>query len=109
MSSITQEDTMLAIRISQAIQDYFDVNKNIGTIPSTEIFQILEKKNGFVDAKTNRPVSFKQFFRKLEVNNALDLIPQSRVEPRGKTINYVFESTPGKTIRARKLVPLVKN
>lgn len=105
--AITKEETMLAIHISQTIQDYFNQNKNVGSQKTSDIFEILYKK-GVDNWDRNSEAKFKLFLKKLANNRAMDLIPQCRAEVFGKSTTWFFESTPGRTIKARRLVPLVK-
>lgn len=105
--AITKEETMLAIQISQTIQDHFNKNKNVGSLKPSDIFEVLYKQ-GIENWDRNSESKFKLFLKKLANNRALDLIPQCRAEVSGKSTAWCFESTPGRTIKARKLVPLVK-
>jgi hypothetical protein len=105
--AITKEETILAIKISQTIQDHFNVNKNIGTLKPADIYEVLYKK-GIENWDRNTIGRFKDFLKKLENNRALNLIPQCRAEMVGKATTWCFESTPGRTIKARNLVPLVR-
>ncbi|HEY8401554.1 MAG TPA: hypothetical protein VIK89_09845 [Cytophagaceae bacterium] len=105
--AISQKETLLAIQISQYIQDYFDNNKIYNTVKTSEIYEVLYKK-GIENWDKNSASKFREFLKKLASNSALDLIPQCRPEMSGKSMTWYFESTPGKTIKARKLVPLNK-
>lgn len=105
--AISKEETILAIKISQTIQDFFDQNKNIGSLKPPDIYEVLYKK-GIDNWDRNTIMKFKDFLKKLANNRAMDLIPQCRGEMLGKATTYYFESTPGRTIKARNLRPLVK-
>lgn len=105
--AISQKETLLAIQISQLIQDYFDNNKISNTLKTSEIYEVLYKK-GVENWDKNNASRFREFLKKLSANSALDLIPQCRAEMSGKSTTWYFESTPGKTIRARRLVPVNK-
>jgi hypothetical protein len=60
-----------------------------------------------VERDRHNGIKFRDFLRLLKDNNALNLIPQCRFEKSsGKTINWFFDSTPGKTITAKKLRPI---
>jgi len=105
--AITHEETMLAIRISQIIQDYFEKNKINITLKTSEVYELLYK-NGVSNWDKNSASKFRDFLKKLAANNSLELVPQCRSEMSGRSTTWYFESAPHKTIRARKLVPLVK-
>jgi hypothetical protein len=103
--AISKEDTIQAIKISQIIQEYFDKNKNCGSLSTNDMYEFIYKK-GISNWDKNSTGKFKDFLKKLSNNNALDLIPQCRAESTGRSVSWYFESTPGKVIKARKLVPL---
>lgn len=105
---ITNDDKLRAIKISQALQDWFDSNRELRSLRSTDVYEILVKKN-LVEKDRHNGVKFREFLIKLKNNQALDLIPQCRIEQTdGKFINGFFESTPNKTIKSRNLIPINK-
>jgi len=105
---ISQDDLMQAIKISQALQDYFDQNNGATRLRSTDAYDILVKTN-VVERDRHSGIKFREFLKKLKNNNELNHIPQCREEGTGgKTTNWFFESAPTKTIRARNLKPVAK-
>jgi hypothetical protein len=103
---ITSTDITQAIRISQALQEYFDKTREFKALRSAEAYEILVKK-GLVEKDRHSGAKFRSFLSLLKSNNALNLIPQCRaVATQGKTTNWFFESTPGKTITAKNLKPI---
>lgn len=105
---LTPSETLLAIKISQAIQNYMDKHPNELNLSSVDVYNEL-RKYGLVEEDRHGGIKFRQFLKKLHEENALDLIPQVRMEARsGKTVNWKFISAPGKTIRVKNLKPLDK-
>lgn len=103
---ITSTDIQQAIRISQALQEYFDKTREFKALRTTEAYEILLKK-GLVEKDRHGGIKFRGFLSLLKANNALNLIPQCRTEAtQGKTTNWFFESAPNKTISAKQLKPV---
>jgi hypothetical protein len=103
---ITSTDIQQAIRISQALQEHFDKTHEFKALRTTEAYEILVKK-GLVEKDRHGGIKFRAFLSLLKASNALNLIPQCRTEAtQGNTTNWFFESTPGKTISAKKLKPI---
>jgi len=103
---LTNEDKLRAIKISQKLQDYFDNNPGSSALRSTDVFDIL-KKSGLVEWDRHQGVKFRNFLRKLNEQNALDLIPQCHCEKSSAyRSNWYFTSAPSKTIKNRNLIPL---
>lgn len=105
---LTPDDTMRAIRISQAIQAYLDKHPNDRDLSSTDIYDEL-RKSGLVEVDRHGGIKFREFLKKLLDHNALDLIPQVQFERADKNyIQWHFISMPGKTIKAKNLKPIAK-
>lgn len=102
---ITNDDIMQAIKISQTLQEYFDKYSAGESLRSTDAYEILVKKN-VVERDRHSGIKFREFLAHLKRNNALYHIPQCRTEgSSGNTTNWYFETAPGKTIWAKKLIP----
>jgi hypothetical protein len=105
---LTDNDKLRAIKISQALQDFFDKNPITKVLRSTHAYDELLKKN-LVEKDRHDGVKFRNFLRKLLDHSALDLIPQLRIDQQNdKWINWYFESAASKTIKARNLRPILK-
>lgn len=105
---ISFSDTTLALRISHAIQEYFDRERIVGPLRSNEVYEILARQ-GLIERDRHQGIKFREFLHRLRKENQLYLIPQCRVEEtRGNQVNWFFESTPGKVSTGRKLVPLAQ-
>ncbi|SDC65229.1 hypothetical protein SAMN04488104_100361 [Algoriphagus faecimaris] len=106
--TISTSDTTLALRISQALQEYFDRERIVGPLRSNEVYEILVRK-GLIERDRHQGIKFRDFLHRLRKENQLYLIPQCRFEEtRGNQVNWFFESTPGKVPIGRKLVPLAQ-
>jgi hypothetical protein len=106
--TISSTDTTLALRISQALQDYFDRERIVGPLRSNEVYEILVRQ-GLIERDRHQGIKFREFLHRLRMENQLYLIPQCRFEEtRGNQVNWFFESTPGKVPTGRKLVPLAQ-
>ncbi|WP_209329010.1 hypothetical protein [Lunatimonas salinarum] len=106
--TISTADTTLALRISQALQEYFDRERMVGPLRSNEVYEILARQ-GLIERDRHQGVKFREFLHRLCKENQLYLIPQCRFEEtRGTQVNWFFESTPGKVPTGRKLVPLAQ-
>jgi hypothetical protein len=106
--TISSSDTTLALRISQALQEYFDRERMVGPLRSNEVYEILVRQ-GLIERDRHQGIKFREFLHRLRKENQLYLIPQCRVEEtRGNQVNWFFESTPGKVPTGRKLVPLAQ-
>jgi hypothetical protein len=105
---ISTSDTTLALRISQALQEYFDRERIVGPLRSNEVYEILVRQ-GLIERDRHQGIKFREFLHRLRKENQLYLIPQCRVEEtRGNQVNWFFESTPGKVPTQRKLVPIAQ-
>ncbi|HVI47891.1 MAG TPA: hypothetical protein VM802_23690 [Chitinophaga sp.] len=71
----SQEDFQRAIRIANAIQDYFRINYNYMEVRSTDLYDYLAKRN-LVEQDRHRGLHFRSFLRKLKDDALLGLIPQ---------------------------------
>lgn len=106
--SLTDDDKIRAIRISQALQEFFDKSPFDKVLRSSQAYDELLKKN-LVERDRHGGIKFRDFLKKLLRHNSLDLIPQLRIEKNGDNwINWFFESAPSKTIKARNLRPISK-
>ena len=104
---LTDDDTVRAIKMSQVLQDFFDHNSGTKVLRLASAYDELVKK-GLVEKNAyNGTRKFWDFLIKLDNCQALNLIPQLRME-RLSNNNWYFESTPGKVIKARNLKPLGK-
>jgi hypothetical protein len=76
MNNITQEDLQRAIRISNAIEDYFRM-----VLPSKarshEIYEHLAKLN-IIEKDKHNGLHFRRYLKKLKDNNLLHLIPECK-------------------------------
>lgn len=105
---LTNNDITRAIKISQAIQDYFDEQNIQGELRSTDVYDVLVKKN-LVEKDRHQGIKFRAFLKKLKKNNELHFIPQCRAEENGGySTNWFFRSAPGKTIKTRNLKPIAE-
>lgn len=105
---ITDNDKQQAIRISQALQEYFDKNQGSEPLRSTDAYDILVRK-GLVERDRHQGVKFREFLKHLRKNNALNLIPQCRwEESSGHYTNWFFQTKRAKTINARNLIPIAQ-
>ena len=87
------------MKISQTIQNYPDKHPNVVNLSSVDVYVEL-RKFGLVEEGRHGSIRFRQFLKKLNEENALDLIPQVRMERSGgKSVNWRFISAPGRTIR----------
>lgn len=103
---ISSSDTTLALRISQALQEYFDRERIVGPLRSNEVYEILVRQT-LIERDRHQGIKFRDFLHKLRKENQLYLIPQCRFEETaGRQVNWFFESTPGKTLAGKKLIPL---
>lgn len=103
---ITKNDVQHAIRISQVLQDYFDLNKGQGTLRSGEAYEILVKKN-VIEKDRHCGIKFRAFLKQLKTNNQLYLIPQCRAEDTsGSMTNWFFQSASSKTIKISNPKPV---
>lgn len=103
MTNISQNKKLHAIKISQALQLFFDRNPGTHTLRSTDAYQILAPK-GLVERDLDNGIKFRGFLNKLKNAQALYLIPQCRPEPgNGQRTNWIFQSAAHQTIRAKNL------
>ncbi len=106
--TISTSDTTLALRISQALQEYFDRERIVGPLRSNEVYDILVRQ-GLIERDRHQGVKFRDFLHRLKKENQLYLIPQCRFEEtRGTQVNWFFESTPGKVPKGRRLIPIAQ-
>ncbi|MEI6568118.1 MAG: hypothetical protein WCR20_15680 [Verrucomicrobiota bacterium] len=95
---LTNDDISRALKISRAIQDYFDNDPFQKTLRSTDAYEILVKKN-LVETDRHSGYKLREFLHKLKNNDALKLIPQCRAEEtRGNFTHWYFESAKSKTV-----------
>jgi hypothetical protein len=73
--NLAHEDFQKAIRISNAIQDYFKINFNKNKVRSTDIYEYLSKCN-LIEKDRHNGLLFREFLRKLKQAGVLSLIPQ---------------------------------
>jgi hypothetical protein len=103
---ITNSDISKAIKISQALQEYFDKNKGCGRIRSTDAYEILVKQN-LVEKDRHSGIKFREFLHHLMKNNHLHLIPQCKPEQASPSMtNWFFQSAKNKTVTAKNLIPV---
>jgi hypothetical protein len=104
--TLTDDDKVRAIRISQAIQEFFNKNPKTAVLRSTDAYDVLIKLK-LVEADRHSGLRFRQFLHKLKSCNALDLIPQCRSQDvNDYRTNWFFESTPSKSYGSRHLKPV---
>jgi len=105
---ISSSDTTLALRISQALQEYFDRERIVGPLRSNDVYEILVRQ-GLIERDRHQGIKFREFLHRLKKENQLYLIPQCRFEEtRGTQVNWFFESTPGKVSTGRRLIPIAQ-
>ena len=103
---ITKSDISKAIKISQALQEYFDKNQGKGRIRSTDAYEILVKQN-LVEKDRHSGIKFREFLYHLMKNNNLHMIPQCKPEQASPTMtNWFFQSAKNKTVTAKNLIPV---
>lgn len=103
---ITNDDIIQAIKISQTLQEYFDKNNAGKTLRSTDVYELLVKKN-VVERDRHNGIKFREFLAHLKRNNGLHHIPQCRYESTsGNKTNWFFHTAPEKTIRVKNLKPI---
>lgn len=101
---LTNDDVSRAMKISRAIQDYFDNDPFQKTLRSTDAYDILVKKN-LVEVDRHSGIKLREFLHKLKNNDALKLIPQCRAEEtKGNFTHWYFESAKNKTVPHGNLV-----
>jgi hypothetical protein len=106
---LTDEEKIRAIKISQALQYYFD-NDTSGrkSLRSTDAYNLL-LRTGLVERDDQEGILFRIFLKRLKEKNALNLIPQLRIEiVTPKLTHWFFESSPSKTIKNKNLRPVPK-
>lgn len=102
---ITDSEKLKAIKISQALQDFFNKNSGTTNLRSTDAYEILVTKK-LVERDRHCGIKFREFLNYLNKNKALDLIPQCRaVKANYRYTNWFFHSEPNKTISSRNLIP----
>lgn len=104
---LTNDDISRALKISRAIQDYFDNDPFQKVLRSTDAYDLLVKKN-LVEVDRHSGYKLRAFLHKLKDNDALRrLIPQCRAEDtRGNFTNWYFESAKNKTVAHGNLIPM---
>lgn len=105
---LSSSDTTLALRISQALQEFFERERIVGPLRSNEVYDILVRQ-GLIERDRHQGIKFREFLHRLKKENQLYLIPQCRFEEtRGTQVNWFFESTPGKVPKGRRLIPIAQ-
>ena len=105
---MTEDDKLQAIKISQALQDYFDTKPFQRVLRSPDAYDILVRKK-VVEADRHSGIKFRDFLKKLKNDHALHYIPQCRAEEtNGNITNWFFESAKNKTISQRNLSSLTQ-
>ena len=103
---ITKNDILLAIKISQALQDYFNKNPGCHPLRSDDAYEILVKKK-IVEIDRHQGIKFREFLKHLKRNDQLHLIPQCQAEETaGISTNWFFRTAATKTKPIRKLIPI---
>jgi len=104
---LTNDDISRALKISRAIQDYFDNDPFQKVLRSTDAYDLLVKKN-LVEVDRHSGYKLRAFLHKLKDNDALRrLLPQCRAEDtRGNLTNWYFESAKNKTVAHGNLIPM---
>ncbi|SHM58734.1 hypothetical protein SAMN05444266_10996 [Chitinophaga jiangningensis] len=69
------EDLQRALRISNAIQEYFRINYNYQEVRSTDLYEFLAKRN-LIERDRHQGFHFRSFLQKLNKNGYLGVIPQ---------------------------------
>jgi len=106
---LTKDDITRALKISRAIQDYFDHDPFQRVLRSTDAYDLLVKKN-LVEVDRHSGYKFRAFLHKLKDNDVLrKLIPQCRAEETsGNFTNWYFESAKSKTVPHGNFKPMSK-
>lgn len=103
MNDITVDEKQQALRISRALQVFFNENPGTTTLRSTDAYDIMVTK-GLIERDRHRGVKFREFLHKLKKAGALCFIPQCQSESgNNNTTNWFFRSTP--SVAAVKLPP----
>lgn len=101
MKDVTNEEKQLALRISRALQAFFNENPSTTSLRSNDAYDILVTK-GLVERDRHHGIKFREFLKKLKMANALAFIPQCRPQPsNGGFTNWFFQSVSTVTPLAR--------
>ncbi|MFB2118732.1 hypothetical protein [Parapedobacter sp. 2B3] len=102
MEDLIKEEKQSAIRISRALQAFFNENPGTTVLRSDDAYDILVTK-GLVERDRHHGIKFRDFLRRLKEAGALSFIPQCQPEPgNGHYTNWYFRSVSAVT-------PLVKS
>ena len=94
MNDITADEKQQALRISRALQVFFNENPGKPVLRSTDAYDILVTK-GLVERDRHQGVKFREFLYKLKKAGALSFIPQCQSESgNNNTTNWFFRSAP---------------
>lgn len=103
MNDITADEKQQALRISRALQVFFNENPGKPVLRSTDAYDILVTK-GLIERDRHQGVKFREFLHKLKKAGALSFIPQCQSESGNNNMtNWFFRSTP--SVAAVKLPP----
>jgi len=79
MGDISHEEKSRAIKISQALEHFFEENRGTLDLRSTDAYEVLVTKN-LVERDKFKGLFFREFLKKLNRAGALGFIPQCRLE-----------------------------
>jgi hypothetical protein len=79
MEDISREEKSRAIKISQALEHFFEENRGTPELRSTDAYDVLVTKN-LVERDRSKGFFFREFLKKLKRAGALGYIPQCRLE-----------------------------
>lgn len=103
MQDITLAEKQRALKISSALQLFFDQNPGMAILRSTDAYEVLVTK-GLVERDRHHGIKFREFLHKLKNSNALAFLPQCRAESgSGTNTVWIFQSAPKSTITGKNL------
>ncbi|MBK0379364.1 hypothetical protein [Mucilaginibacter segetis] len=101
MKDISLEEKSRAIKISQALEHFFEENRGTLELRSTDAYEVLVTKN-LVERDRFRGFFFREFLKKLNRAGALGFIPQCRLVAG----EWHFRSAGKQALRSEKLRPV---
>lgn len=75
---LTTSETLLAIKISQTIQNYLDKHPNAINLSSVDVYAEI-RKFGLVEEDRHSSIKCRQLLKQLYEDNALSFIPKVRI------------------------------
>jgi len=93
-------------KLNRAVEDYFDKNKSISEIPAKDLMPLFVENGIFTADSKDRPGKpLRDFLRKLDRNNNLQLIPFLYADRKDKNTFWYFRRNEGVSSLKSQLVP----